>query len=550
MRKIFAVLFLLGTISLGKSQQTVGLFTLEEGAVDGYNLLAPFSSDSIYLLDNCGRIVHSWLSDYELGASAYLLENGNLLRQSSVRNSPFGSGATCGVIELLDWEGNQLWEFDLSSTSTCFHHDLEILPNGNVLVIAYEAKTEAEAIAAGRDLSRISVEGLWEDKILEIEQTGPTTGNVVWEWHAWDHLVQEYDSSKNNYGLIYNHPELIDVNFPVSPFTSNPAEPDWMHSNSVAYNPELDQIMVSSRHSSEIWIIDHSTNTTEAASHSGGLSGRGGDLLFRWGNPQVYHHGTASDQEFHGQHNARWIEAGHPWENKIMVFNNGDFNRLYSSVEVLQPPVNSQGQYQYNSGQPYGPLQPDWEYSGGADDGWYSPFISGAQPLDNGHILICDGPVGRVFEIDSTGNIYWEYVSPVTSLGPQPQGTPIFQNYLFRMERYPVDYPGLAGRDLTPGNRVEPLALSLPTSCLPDTTDGGVIDLIIYPNPFDQVFRVLVPEEEEVKMQVFDVLGRSKTGLLSIEHEQLVPTSDWLPGIYILQFEGSIEKRIKVLKVR
>lgn len=44
-------------------------------------------------------------------------------------------------------------------------------------------------------------------------------------------------------------------------------------------------------------MIDHSTTTTEAASHQGGRSDRGGDLLFRWENPRVYRSGTNVDQQ-------------------------------------------------------------------------------------------------------------------------------------------------------------------------------------------------------------------------------------------------------------
>ena len=65
----------------------------------------------------------------------------------------------------------------------------------------------------------------------------------------------------------------------------------------------LDQIVLSNHNLSEIWIIDHSTTTLEAASHSGGNSGKGGDLLYRWGNPQAYDQGTGADQLLnHQQH--------------------------------------------------------------------------------------------------------------------------------------------------------------------------------------------------------------------------------------------------------
>ena len=66
--------------------------------------------------------------------------------------------------------------------------------------------------------------------------------------------------------------------------------------NSVAYHPELDQIVLSVLGFSEIWIIDHGTTTAEAAGHTGGRSGKGGDLLYRWGNPRAYRAGSAVDQ--------------------------------------------------------------------------------------------------------------------------------------------------------------------------------------------------------------------------------------------------------------
>ena len=95
------------------------------------------------------------------------------------------------------------------------------------------------------------------------------------------------------------HPELIDLNFRLSQVSGSAYEPssDWMHSNGIDYNPELDQIVLSARNFSEVWIIDHSTTTAEAAGHGGGKSGKGGDLLYRWGNPRAWRTGTRDDQQ-------------------------------------------------------------------------------------------------------------------------------------------------------------------------------------------------------------------------------------------------------------
>ena len=100
-------------------------------------------------------------------------------------------------------------------------------------MIAWEYKTSAEAIAAGRDPNKLS-DAMWPDHIIEVRPTGSTTGDIVWEWHVWHHLIQDYDSSKANYGVVGNHPELVDINYVIS------SQSDWLHANSIDYNEEFD----------------------------------------------------------------------------------------------------------------------------------------------------------------------------------------------------------------------------------------------------------------------------------------------------------------------
>ena len=136
------------------------------------------------------------------------------------------------------------------------------------------------------------------------------------------------------------HPGRIDVNYGLGFTAANPKElerlkglgyvggtrsisEDWNHTNSVAYNAALDQIMLSVHSFHEIWVIDHSTTTAEAAGSTGGKRGKGGDLLYRWGNPVVYHAGKVSDQQLFGQHHAHWIPPGRPGAGNLLVFNNG-----------------------------------------------------------------------------------------------------------------------------------------------------------------------------------------------------------------------------------
>ena len=98
---------------------------------------------------------------------------------------------------------------------------------------------------------------------------------------------------------------------------------DWTHFNSVDYNPELDQIVVSPREFGELWVIDRSTTIEEAAGRTGGNSGKGGSLLYRWGNPAAYKSGSRADQKLFYQHDPKWIPPGLPGAGNILVFNNG-----------------------------------------------------------------------------------------------------------------------------------------------------------------------------------------------------------------------------------
>ncbi|KAA3605467.1 MAG: hypothetical protein DWQ01_19285 [Planctomycetota bacterium] len=388
----------------------------------GFTLMAPLGSTDTFLLDAQGEIAHQWPSNFNPGNAVYLLENGNLLRTIHTRGNIGGSG---GGVQEIQWDGTVVWDYRYDGTGVLQHHDVEVLPNGNVLMIAWEDKTIQQAVAAGRDPSLMQGTVFSPDHVIEVQKTGPTSGQIVWEWHLWDHLIQDFDSSQANYGDVAAHPELVDINFPAQVVRNG----DWAHCNGIDYNPVLDQILISVHNLNEIWVIDHSTTTAEAAGHSGGNSGKGGDLLYRWGNPQAYRAGTANDQQFFGQHDATWIEANYPGQGNILVFNNG-LNRpgpRFSSVDELEPPVNANGQYFLAPGSAYGPAAPVWSYTAPTPTDFYSGAISGAERLQNGNTLICSGTQGWLFEVDLNQNLIWEHFNDI------PSST---QNSVFKVRRY------------------------------------------------------------------------------------------------------------------
>src|SRR5262249_39637381 len=137
-----------------------------------------------------------------------LLRAAQLPRDERLFEGPQGGGR----VQEFTWDGALAWDFKFHNEKQVPHHDLARLPNGNVLLIVWEIKTAEELVAAGR--SRESVDSPWlVDSILEIRSTGLTTGEVVWEWHVWDHLIQDRDPSQANYGDVAAHPERIDINF-------------------------------------------------------------------------------------------------------------------------------------------------------------------------------------------------------------------------------------------------------------------------------------------------------------------------------------------------
>ena len=302
------------------AQQTVGLFSNQNTAYNGYTLINSFGSKTTYLIDNCGTIVYEWNSNYGPAAAVYLLEDGNLLRTNRLDSTTFSFGGSGGGIEILDSNSNVIWQYEVNSDSTLSHHDLEVLPNGNILILAIEFISAQEADDNGSEVTA----DRYSEMILEVN---PITDQIVWEWHAWDHLIQDTDTNLLNYGTISDYPGRININY-----AFDGTDPDWLHANSIDYNADLDQIIINSPTFNEFWILDHSTTTAEAADNIGGISGNGGDILYRWGNPQAYNRGDSTNQVFEFQHDAHWIPSGLPDEGKIMIFNNGQ-EREYSSIK-------------------------------------------------------------------------------------------------------------------------------------------------------------------------------------------------------------------------
>jgi len=403
-----------------------------QDAFDGYTLFTPGGggggSTTTYLKDNNLNNIRTWSHSNGPASMPYLIpgdepgwENTLLIYPYRVNNPTMDSGGVGGAFEVLTWDSEQIWEYELSNSNYQHHHDVEPLPNGNVLLIAWEKKTSTEAYAAGRtSLNGNPLNQMWSSAIFEIQPNGSGDGEVVWEWHLWDHLIQDADSGDDNYGVVADHPELFDINNGNVGESGGPgpSNADWIHLNAISYNTNFDQIVISSRFQDEIFVIDHSTTTEEAASHSGGNYGKGGDFLYRWGNPQNYDRGNNSYHILGDQHSINWIPEGYPGEGNFILFNNGS----NEAIEFV-PPMDEDGFYTIEDGQPFGPDDIIWD-----SPYYFTAMQGGAFRLPNGNTLITDCDSADIEEVTESGSVVWSYSQSGNNAN------------IARAQKYAIDY--------------------------------------------------------------------------------------------------------------
>ncbi len=418
-------------------------------------------SDRIFLLDEYGKTVHQWRINNRQPetAVAYLLPDGNLLQTSCQHNWHIMDGqfpiGTNGEISIEDKDSNTLWRYShLEFGHEAQHHDIEMMPNGNILFISWAMLTAEDAQKYGWR-QQGELEYIVLDKVYEIKPdlaTGAT--EVVWVWSLLDHIVQNVDLEAPNYGEPAEHPEKIDINWPqleTIQFNAN----QLLHTNSVSYNAEEDVILLSSAILGEIWMIDHSTTTEEAKGSSGGRYGRGGDLLWRWGNPQTYGQGGPEDQVLFWQHDAYFLPDDVPHQGDILVFNNGmrrdaegmsDYGQIcmgmlsgaYSDVLEITSPRDPDGKVEMGQ-----PPTINWNFNSDAGVDFYSPFMSNARRLPNDNTIMVQACNKRIVEVTPDGEIVLDFKFS----GP---------GRIFRVYKYPPDYAGI--RALRPGDH--PTSLS------------------------------------------------------------------------------------------
>ncbi len=366
-------------------------FSLKAQQWNGLTLYSNSGSQIAYLIDTNSTVVKTWnFTGGGTGYSTHLAPGGDLYRTVTTTNVLSGGGMT-GKIQKWSYSGTLLWDYTYSSSTYCMHHDHCVMPNGNVLIISYDVKSAATVTAAG-GTNNITI---WAEKILELQPTGLNTANIVWQWNVWDHLVQNVNSSLANYQTsIVNNPQLLNINYAL--------QKDWMHMNGIDYNPILDQIVVSSHNLNEWYVIDHSTTTAQAAGHTGGNGGKGGDFLYRWGNPFAYQGGSSS--VLNVTHDAHWIPEGSPNAGYLAGINNKGIIAPTSqtTVDRISPP-RSDYNYTITIGSPFTPAS----YTSRHVSPSYTSNMGSSDQFPNGNQMVCLATSGYIYEVDPSNTVIW-----------------------------------------------------------------------------------------------------------------------------------------------
>ena len=467
-----------------------------------------------FLIDQCGQIVNTW-SAWNIDYHAKLTDEGNIYYLDN------------GKIYERDWEDNIVVEIEHNVTGLRLVYDIVKMKNGNYLVNCRWSISSSEIEELGWDENLGGFNLI--DGIVEINPEG----EVVWSWNIKEHTVQDQIEDATNFGSVEDNPQLMNIRA-ISDF-------DWKFGeafmfNGIDYNEELDLILISVRKMSEFIIIDHSTTTEEAASNIGGDYDKGGDILYRWGNPKNYQPNTIVERQLFYQHNPNWIKYG-DHEGSIIVFNNGLSTNTGSSVIIVNPDTDDDGNF-IMIDSTFSPTTPERKIDSEKFDSKSSGYTSGAKVMENGNIYITSGNWDQFIEITPDDEIAWNY---------KLEGN----RYTYRTEKYPPSHPGLADKDFSVEGTIEsPPSNYECTDFTTSTTDITKNDIRILHDPIGQTISFQTRIEERLSINGFDLMGRKIFNEINLRSEDNIDVSQIKNQIIILNIKSgqnqSITKKVYI----
>ena len=317
-----------------------------------YRLYNSRSTESAQLISPDGATVRSWSYPQDFSWHyAEMMPDGNLV-----------AIAKDLMILEVDNDGRLVWKHETQA-----HHDFDRREDGNTCVVSGRPETVCPALAAERPLYLDHVEEVTPD------------GQVVWVWHAEDHL-DELASQ-------------VDLILPV-----HDSFGDWPHLNTLEILPDnptasrdtrfrKGNLLMCGRHIDTVFVVDRDT----------------GRIVWAWGPGELL-----------GPHMPTMLPNGN-----LLIYDNGNnvsrSIRGYTRILELDP----------LSGRIC------WAYR--CPMNFYSPSRGSAERLPNGNCLIAHSDSGRLFEVTPDGDIVWEFLND--TLDSKGRRDPIY-----RTKHYPVDF--------------------------------------------------------------------------------------------------------------
>jgi hypothetical protein len=544
-------------------------FNLKAQQWNGLTYYGNSGSAMGYLIDTNSTVVKTftYTGSGNNGYSTHMMPGGYVWRTVSNTGNILTGGGMTGRIQKWSYSNILLWDYTYSSSTYCLHHDHCPLPNGNVLVISYDVKTATDASNAGAT-SSITI---WAEKVMELQPVGTNSAIVVWEWKVWDHLVQNLYPTKANYQTsIVNHPELLNINYQT--------QKDWMHMNGIDYNPVLDQIIVSSHNLNEWYIIDHSTTTAQAAGHTGGNSGKGGDFLYRWGNPAAYQ--ATGTKILSVTHDAHFIPEGSPNSGYAVGINNQGSTGPKTTVDQIALPRVGYN-YTISLGSQYTPTS----FTNRHISSGYTSNMGSVDQFPNGNQMVCLATAGTIYEINAAGTTLWTKTTGGTTpqshryttcfinnaAPPQPSisvsGSDLVSTSGTTYQWY-LDGDLIAGatsQTITPASSGIYVVRTTDTNgCVYVYSQGYVyalstgIDALnisnaihVYPNPSSGVVNINAGAlgDQSYNVTIYDMTGKV---LITVNDANTIDMSELSNGIYFVNITGengiSVTKKIALEK--
>lgn len=187
-------------------------------------------------------------------------------------------------------------------------------------------------------------------------------GTVKWSWSIWDHVRSLSDGASIVSSIALGHVD--------NPFHVNSVQiANWPEAVEFFGEPV---VVISARNISSVFVVGRVTS----------------EILFELNNVTA------------GQHHARLIPPGLPGEGNLIVFDNG-----VSFSDTIPKKVRNSRVIEYSIKQ----NTIVWSYS---DSDFFSPIVGGHQRLVNGNTFITEGYYGRLFEVNPSGEVVWDYTFP------------------------------------------------------------------------------------------------------------------------------------------